>query len=567
MPEARLAIALNAGNEGNLQRLLDGEGWSLTQIKPVLETLTAAEWQAVQQVWDHFESYRPQIAAKERRVYGKEPTWVQPTPFNLRTADGVDMTLRGGYYPIKYDPVASQRAEEHASAEDSKRMMQGAYTSATTRRSFTKTRAEEVKGRPLLYTLSGLYAGVNDVIHDLAWHEWLIDVNRLMRSNTIDTAIRSHYGPEVKAQFKSWIRDVAEGEQGASGAAWLSRLRQGVSAAGLGFNVMSALMQPLGLTQSVVRVGPKWMAKGLTRYLAHPIDATREANEASEFMANRTRTRFRELNELRNKVEGESAILDAIQGNAYVLMLRVQQVVDVQTWWAAYEKASADPANNEDRIIALADQAVIDSQGGGMLKDQSAMERGSTAKGMSSDLKIFTVFYSFMNTAFNLANNTVLSPAGKAKKAADLLLVGVLPAVLAFVIKQALTPGGDEDDWDLDKLAKRLIAAEIDYLMGMMVGVREFSEAAKLAVGADDFGRDYQGPGGLRVIVDINKAIKQAAQGEFDDAFRKAIINAAGSLFGLPSAQVNRTITGTQALAEGETSNPAAVVLGHQKPR
>lgn len=561
--EARLAIALNVGNEGNLQRLLGGEGWTARQLQPVLDTLTAEEWTAVQALWDHFESYRPQIGAKERRVYGKEPEWVAPGS-ELLTALAIksQIPLRGGYYPIKYDPAASQRAEEHADAEGAKRQLQGAYTSATTRRSFTKARAEEVTGRPLLYSLAGLYSGVQDVIHDLAWHEWLIDTNRLMRSTTIDNAIREHYGPEVKSQFKDWIRDVAEGERGAAnaGEAALSRLRQGVSAAGLGFNVMSALMQPLGITQSIVRVGAPWIGKGIARYVAHPIEATRQANDMSDFMTNRARTRLRELNELRNKVQDESDTRAAVNGGLYFLMMRFQQAVDVPTWWGAYEKAVAE-GSADTRAVALADQAVIDSQGGGMLKDLSAVERGGPA------LKLFTVFYSFMNTAFNLGVNAAMSPAARAKKAADLILIGILPPMLALALKQAFTPGGGDDEWDLGKLAKKLVAAQIDYLMGLMVVAREFAEAGKTLTGANDHGRDYTGPAGLRLVSDTVALAKQAHQGEFDTAFRKAAINVVGDLFGLPAAQINRSITGTEALVEGETQNPAAVVFGYQKPR
>lgn len=558
--EARITLALNTGNAGNLQRLLGGEGWTVEQIKPVLDTLTAAEWHVVQAVWDHFESYKPLIGAKERRVYGKEPAWVDPLPVAIHTADKQLVEMRGGYYPIKYDPAASQRAEEHVDAEGARRQLQGAYTSATTRRSFTKARAEEVTGRPLLYSLSGLYSGVSDVIHDLSWHEWLIDTNRLMRSTTIDNAIRQHYGPEVKAQFKTWIADVAEGERGAANAveAALSRLRQGVSAAGLGFNVVSALMQPLGITQSITRVGAKWIGKGVAEYIAHPLDAARKTNAMSEFMMNRSRTRFRELNELRNKVEGKTGAMDAIQGNAYFLMMRFQQAVDVPTWLGAYEKATAE-GNDEQRSRSLADQAVIDSQGGGMLKDLSAVERGGPA------LKLFTVFYSFMNTAFNLSVNTAMSPAKRASKAVDLIMLGVIPPFLALALKQAITAGGGDDDWDLDKLAKRALAAQIDYLFGSMIVAREFSDAAKTLTGANDLGRDYQGPAGTRMIADTMAFAKQAHQGEFDAAFRKATINVVGDLFGLPSAQVNRTIGGAEALSDNKTDNPAALVFGYRK--
>lgn len=559
--EARIAIALNTGNQGNLQRLLGGEGWTVAQIAPVLQSLTAAEWRAVQAVWDYFESYRPQIEAKERRVYGRSPTWVEPAPFNIKTADGEELALRGGYYPIKYDPAASQRAEEHADAEGAKRQLQGAYTTATTRRSFTKTRVEEVSGRPLLYTLAGLYSGVNDVIHDLAWHEWLIDANRLLRSKSIDASIRNHYGPEVKAQFKSWAADIAEGDKAAdnAGEVALSRLRQGISAAGLGFNAMSAALQVLGFTQSIVRVGPTWVGKGIARFAGSPLAATREVHGKSEFMANRARTRFRELNELRNKVQDESDTMRHIKAGTYFLMMRAQQMVDVPTWIGAYEKALA-AGNEEERAISLADQAVIDAQGGGQTKDLAAIERGGPA------LRLFTVFYSFMNTAFNLGVTQTMTAKSKARLAADYLLIFVVPAVLGSMLKEALTPGGDDDE-DMEALAKKLAAEQLSYLMGMMVVVREFSFAAKTIVGAEGASRDYTGPAGLRLVSDAGALVKQASQGEFDDAFRKAAINVIGDLTGLPSAQINRTITGAQALAEGETENPAAVVFGFQRQR
>lgn len=560
--EQRLAVALNIGNDGNLQRLLGGEGWTVDRLKPVLQSLTAQEWQAVQAIWDHFESYRPEIAAKERRVYGKEPAWVEPRAFDVTTADGQTVSLRGGYYPIKYDPVASMRAEQHADAEDAKRQLQGAYTSATTRRSFTKARVEEVNGRPLLYSLAGVYSGVNDVIHDLAWHEWLIDVNRLLRSDSIDRAIRNHYGPEVKAQLTSWVKDVAEGGRGAQGAGEmaLGRLRQGISAAGLGFNVMSAVMQPLGLTQSIVRVGAPWVAKGAMKFIANPVGLARQVNEMSDFMANRTRTRFRELNELRNQVEDQTKARELVNRYTYWLMLRMQQTVDVPTWWGAYEKAIA-AGEAEDRARDLADQAVIDSQGGGEVKDLSAIERGNPA------VKLFTVFYSFMNTALNVGvtqGMTADTPVKRAKLAADFLLLYTVPALLGSLLKDALTPGGGDDDDE--ELARKLAAEQLSYLMGLFFVVREFGDAAKIVTGAKG-ARDYSGPAGVRFVGDFLGLLKQADQGEFDDAFRKALVNTVGDLTGLPGAQANRTITGVQALSEGETQNPAAIAFGFQKQR
>ena len=560
--ESILTIALNTGNEGNMQRLLGGEGWTLDQLQPILDTMTAKDWQVVQGIWNHFESYKKAIGAKSMRVYGTEPDWIDPAPRVITLADGTTFALNGGYYPIKYDPSASVRAEEHADAEGAKRQLQGAYGAATTRRSFTKTRAEEVTGRPLLYTLSGVYSGVNDVIHDLSWHEWLIDTNRLLKSQAIDGAVRTHYGPEVVRQFKSWRDAVAEGDSASQDAidTALSKLRQGVSIAGLGFNVMSALMQPLGMTQSIVRIGPKAVARGILQYLANPVKATHEVQAQSEYMANRGRTRFRELNELKNKVQGETKAREAISTGAYFLMMQCQQMVDVPTWLGAYEKAIAD-GNNQERAVALSDQAVIDAQGGGQTKDLSAIERGGQAA------KLFTVFYSFMNTAQNLGYASRHTNQGYAKASVDALLLYVAPAVLGALLKSALTPGDSGDDKDWKTLARKLVGEQLSFLLGLFVVGREFAEAGKAVAGLSDHPRDYQGPAGLRAIGDATVLAKQVNQGVFDEQFRKALINMMGDLFALPSAQVNRTITGIEALKAGDTKNPAAVLLGFQKPK
>lgn len=557
--EARIAIALNMGNAGNIQRLLDGEGWSMEQIQPVLESLTQAEWEVVQGVWDYMESYRPKIAEKERRIYGKEPAWVKPQALTVKTAEGNEITLRGGYYPIKYDPVASMRSEKLSDAEAARRDLKAAHIAATTRRSFTKARVEEADVGPLLYSLVGMYSGINDVIHDLSWHEWLIDANRLMRSDKFDNAVRTRYGADYIKQLKDWIKDVAAGENQVTteGERMLSWMRQNVSAAGLGFNLVSAAMQVTGFTNSFVRVGTAWVGRGIAATISNPKRAYAMVADKSEFMRNRSRTQFRELNELRNMVQDQSRADRTWRTGVYFLMMRMQQVVDVPTWIGAYEKALFEGREDAD-AAALADQAVIDSQGGGQLKDLSKIERGGPG------LKLFTVFYSFMNTVYNQSKVLTMTEKNKGKLAARLIMLWVVPVVLNRMLKDALTPSDDDDDY-WRKLPQRLAEDQLSYFMGSMVGVREFSEIAKISTGGKAFG--YTGPSGVRKIGDVIKFAEQVSQGEFDTAFRKTAINLLGDLSGAPSAQINRTIDGIDALIEGKTSNPLAPLTGFSKNR
>jgi hypothetical protein len=551
--EARIAIALNMGNAGNMQRLLDGEGWNMAQVQPVLESLTAAEWNAVQQVWDFLETYRPLVAAKERRLYGKEPNWVEPQPLTVRTSDGQTLTLRGGYYPVKYDPVASDRVATFDEVQEAKDALRGTYTAATTRRSFTKARAEKVVGRPILYTLDAAFSGVNDVIHDLAWHEWLISTNRLLRDEKFANAVRETRGPEFLRQLREWAKANAAGDRSANVEGALSWLRQGISASGLGFNVMSAALQITGFNQSVVRVGAKWVGLGIAEFTASPFATSQFVREKSSFMAERQRTQFRELNELRNTVRGKGAGVSKVLAQAYLAMMTMQRAVDTPTWVGAYRKALA--AGKDDATsVALADQAVKDSQGSGLTSDLAAIERGGPG------LKLFTVFYSYMNTVYNMAAVQTYTSRGRGKLAADYVMLMVVPVVLGHAIKALLTPDAGDDDFDPEALARKLAAEELSFLMGTMVVAREFGGAAQLLTGAEGARMGYGGPAGVRAIGEAYNLATQTGQMEFDRAFVRSAINTLGAFTGLPSAQINRTIDGVQAILEGEVEGVGAVV-------
>jgi hypothetical protein len=560
------AMALNMGNESNQQRLLGGEGWTLEQIMPVVKSLTGDDWLTVQKVWDLFEEFRPLIADKERRLYGKEPNWIQPKPFNVTAtgADGVryEVSLRGGYYPVKYDPRASLQAEQHEDAEDAKRMLKAAYAAATTRRSFTKNRVDAVLGRPLLLSIDGVFNGLNEVIHDLAWHEWLIDMNKVLGSVRIDSAIRTHYGPDFIRVLKQWEKDIAGGDsammRGAEkGAAWM---RQNVSAAGLSFNLMSAAMQFTGITQSIVRVGGPWMAQGMMQMMAQPKVTMQFVNERSALMQNRGRTRFRELAELRNRIQYQSEAKASFDAAKFWLIVRAQGLVDYPTWMGAYFKA-IEQHHDESKAIAMADQAVIDAQGGGETKDLSMIENDKNPFS-----RLFTLYYNFMGTLLNLSFVETQTEQNKAKLAAKMLLLFAVPTVMEHALRAALTP--DDDDWDEVKWlthGREILGESFDRMLGLFVFAREFKEPIKYAMGLSDQVRNYEGPTGMRLVGDATDLAVQSYQGEFDAAFRKAFINVMGDVTGLPSSQINKTWTGVEALADDKTDNPAALAFGFKK--
>lgn len=535
-------MGLNYGNDSNAQRLLGGENWQAAEFEQLLSQLNAAQLNALQGVWDTFEQYRPQIADVTRRVLGIEPEWIAPRPITITSADGQTVSLRGGYYPVMYDPRASAVAADQELHD----MESGAYSAAVINRGFLKSRVAEVHNRPLLYNMAGIYRGLNNVIHYLAWYEWQLDSNRLLNSKRVSDAIRDHYGDDVYRQFKSWARDIAVGDLQieSEGVALVNAVRRNAGVAGLGFNIISALKQPLGLLQSVARVGGQHILPQLGRWMIHAPQMVREAKAQSAFMQNRARTRFRELNELAASLSQKNKLQTFLARHSYTMIMFVQMQVDVITWHAQQQKsleagASLAEANRH------ADQAVIDSQGSGMLKDLSAAERGHI-------MKLFTIYYGFMNTIMNLNYNTLTSTRqGKIEKAVNLTVLLAIAPILEAALSDLLKPG-DSDRWDKENAAKTMAIAMMNNLLGQFIILREFNLS----------GYDYSGPVGLRAIADAYKLRDEIKQGEWDSGLRRAAIGIGGSVFGLPAAQINRTLDGLQALDDGDTDNPLAVILG-----
>lgn len=542
--EGRIMVALNWGNDGNRQRLLDGDGWSPEQVGAILKTLNRQDWEFVQGTWDFLNTYREQVGAQQKRLTGVEPKWIEPAPFELMTADGHRMQLAGGYFPAKYD---TDRSTKSLTQEALNTIMDlHKSVRAKTRDSYTKGRAAQVKGRPLRKDFGVIFGHITEVSHRLAWQDWLTDSKRLMAQPAVDEALRAHYGPQMIKELQSALDDIAAGEVGPQNEfeAAINHLRTGATVAGLGYNLMTSLMQPLGLTQSMARIGSKWVAKGLAKWQRMD-DALPWIYERSDMMRLRGKTMQREINEVMNQVRSPKRA--KLNESFFFLIQKGQMIADIPTWLGAFEKATAE-GNDDARAAALADQAVLDAQSGGMLKDLARVQRGSSFQ------KLFTMFMSYFNATYNLSveavKRTDFKDAGSVMAlGVDYLLLYTLPAAIVTVMKAGLTGDDDED------LAQKLAADQITYMMGTLVGLREFSSVVSGFNG-------YTGPAGTRFFSEAGKLAKQIEQGEADAAFWKALNNTGGILLHYPAGQINKTVSGAAALLAGETDNPAVLLFG-----
>jgi len=564
-----ITVALNWGNADNRQRVQDGFGWTPEQVQAILDTLTASDLAFVQGVFDWYDSYWPLIEAKQRRVTGLAPEKVEALPIKARAGE-----IRGGYHPLKYDDRLSAGAIKALDLEAANLAKQAAYTNATTRRGHTEARLAVVK-LPVRLDFGVIYEHVTQVIHDLSHHEALLDVGRILGQKAVQEAILETKGDLIYKQIRNAVRDIAFGAVPAVNGfeRAVNHIRQGATVVGLGWNFTTAALQPLGLSNSMFQIGPTWVARGLLRWLRTPTTMGQTVewiSEVSPMMRMRGQTQQREINEIRQQIGlstgrvtgwvdaaleavGDPVTRHGIADSYFWMIQQMQRVADVPTWLGAYEKAMAR-GEQEDRAIALADQAVLDSQGGGQIKDLSQVQRGGPM------MKLWTNFYSFFNVLHQQhreAHGRAARESNYAVKVgrlgADYLMLFVIPATLGYLLRNGLRPGNEDDD-DANTWAA-ILGENAAYLAGTMLGLREVSGAIQGSYG-------YEGPAGARAFATFSRLAQQVKQGELDAALYRATLESAGILFHFPAAQVRRTLEGLAALAEGKTLNPMAILTG-----
>lgn len=209
------------------------------------------------------------------------------------------------------------------------------------------------------------------------------------------------------------------------------------------------------------------------------------------------------------------------------------------TWIGAYLKEMEEGSGDKARAVALADSAVVDSQGSGQLHDQSQVQR---------DYPLFTNYYSYANTYYNLQAERVnrtdfTSKRSIGRLAGSVLLMVYVPQVINSLVLDAL-----RDDWDEEQSwAEYLILdqgiSSLAFVASSMLGTRELSGTIQGYYG-------YQGPASLRMYSAVPKVIQQLRQGKFDTAAWHAGNELAGLVFHYPATALRRLVDGIEWMFE-----------------
>ncbi|WP_453966539.1 hypothetical protein [Bradyrhizobium elkanii] len=582
----KIALALNTGNDGNLARLTDKRArrpFTVDQVNAVLRGLDARDADFIQSVWDYIGTFKGDIAARERRATGVEPSWVEASPVVIGGKQ-----LSGGYYPIKYDTRLSSTAADRETVDIANSLAAGRFGKAQTRNGHLKERAAAGDGSIDL-DMGVMHKHVNQVIYDLEMSEPVANAWRLLQDGRVRSALDDAGRSSDFDALQAWLKDAAEGELGANSpvGAVLRGLKSNFTAAKLAFNISNALLQIAGVAQSFVVVGKKDMAIGIMKTARSPFDAAASVAAKSPFMASRQTTFNKDIMDfLEDSTAGATASKwkDFKKNRwgpaSFWLMQKVQwHFADVPTWIAGYEQGLRKFGGDEAQAVAHADGLVKRAQASGLFIDRAGIERGSlSSKNRQNDVvKLFTTLGSYMFAKFNVAyersktaGRTIRDEGVSAKSAQevaswtlDMMFLFTLEALVGAAVKGQLPKGdgGDDDEGWLSWLAKNTAFS----VLGTLPFIRDGVSVLQGHGGGGAYGSAIEEAG--KGVMSVGKLALAASSEDKDVKVSdvKNVVNATGTAAGLPSVFLNRVVDAGWRQSEGEDVSPMEYIFGKFK--
>jgi hypothetical protein len=308
---------------------------------------------------------------------------------------------------------------------------------------------------------------IMSVIHDVSFRVPVMEINRLLKQSELRDLIVEHVGQEGYDQIKPWLQGIANDVIVPENRLeeYVRKGRHSASIVSMGLKLSTALMQPFGLTQSVILVGAKWIGKGVNYSTQHPIQAKREAFAKSTFLRNRSKTFDRDVRDVLGRLTGQDTKLKKFQQQQFILIAIMDMAVSLPTWHGAYMKAISEGMSEKD-AIAMGDMAVRKSQGSGGPQDLAKIQRGSET------WKMWTAFYSYFSTLWQILKRTQrmrkYRKISSFQAATNFLLAVTIPAIFTELM-MGRGPDDDEEFWVW------AIQQQFIYPAYSVIGLREFS--------------------------------------------------------------------------------------------
>lgn len=473
--EQLLAMALNFGTKSNRARLIETLWLSdtlNTDEKTILDmldkNLTDKDWDFVESVWEHLNSYWGERNKVQNDLYGTPLGKVQGEDFTLKSG----RIIHGAYYRIKYDPLSSTKTSNFSTTDIAKMDMQN-ISSFSLGMGSTKQRAGASGGQKLRLDLDVYVEAVNEAMQHIAMREATVDVYKLLNRKEVVAAIENTAGPETISLLQGWakdcwhssIKDMSEWDS------TLGRARRRFNFTTMGFRFSTALLNIGNITGMMERMGAANALKAVGDFYFHGNIKEQHAfiQSKSTMMRDRGATIDRDMymqdrlpvgkneSELRSKIEHSKYGVDTLNSKAYWLIQATDEMFSLPEWLYTYKNAMAvmevdgklTREEMDAEAVRLADKAVRETFGSNETKDQSSFIR------KNGILAQMTTFYSYTNLVTNqfIRAGYILYDKGDVK---PLLAATWYWWILGALVETTLREIGDDSD-DEDKWKKKFL--------------------------------------------------------------------------------------------------------------
>lgn len=337
-----ICMALNMGNDVNFIRLYKGLDVMGNVLQGFVErNMTKKDWEVVQAIWDLIGSYWPETVKVEEELNGVTLEGVKPTPFTVM-CDGQPIKMRGGYYPIAYNPMKSPRAEQQAMDAVTQRNMSGAQVLGTGR-GFTKSRSDTQNiERPLLLQFNVIPAHLQDVIQNITFRIAARDAYRLTHSQGFEDLVRGTLGDDALRAIDQWVVDCwrtmpTDNDLGSSiFSSAIGFLRRNAAINIMGWRWWPVIENVTNIFPMMDRIGAAETVTAIGDYMKH-----RKENDKlllkSIFMTNRINSMDRDIGTMPGIFKAGYATTDWLKEHAYTALAFTDLMFSKPLWCKAYK--------------------------------------------------------------------------------------------------------------------------------------------------------------------------------------------------------------------------------------
>lgn len=477
--EQLICMALNWGNKEGRKRVLATINKSAKNEVDVIDeytmqsmlesSLTEKDWNFIEAIWSQLDSYWAERNKVQENLYGQGLGKVQALPFNINGRQ-----IKGGYYPIVYDPKLSIRASDLAVDDIVKQALSGSSTFGIGMGS-TKSRVSEVKGQQLALRLDVWPQAVTEAIHHIAMREAATDVYKLITHPAVQQAVQQKSGMETYNMLRQWSKDVWKTDVQKADIInrTLEQMRKNSAFAVMAMRTGTAILNVLNVFPMMHQIGKINTLKAITSFGLGFYKGTdtyarnrQFVFDKSPMMRDRMNTIDRDMQQdMKLEVGQDTSLIRERATHAkekfnrfgYWFITETDLMFSMALWKHGYDESMrkqieagmTDVKQMEQNAISDADTNVRAVFGSGQVKDQVAMQRKNTLVGQ------LTPFYSYSSTVLN----ALIKAGYRAKDHGDYM--ALINATLYWVVLQTLAEtvyrsavAGELDD--PDKMLRRL---------------------------------------------------------------------------------------------------------------